>query len=457
MSTEESLLHAVTTDYHNALNGPQALADGKSFLAHLVNAKISYGGRQLCPFLRPKFITYEQRQLITTVCHVLRGAIVKAKHALLANEELFHMMALTEGEKQLASIEPGYRSIGVSTRLDSFLYKDELKFVELNAECPAGVAFSDAMQDEFTSYAPLHSLRDNYRISGFDTRAILLGHLLDTYREWGGRTIPNIAVIDWREVSTRNEFELSADFFNRRGVPTIVCDPRDVEFVGGKLTVNGKVIDLVYRRVLTNDVLDRPDECKALVEAYRAHAVCVVNSFRAKILHKKMLFAVLHEPRVFSRYSPAEREIVRNHIPWTCNVAEGHVEGPDGSRIDLTQWISKNREDLVLKPNDEYGGKGVIVGHTVDQTTWEDALKTSLTQSSVVQVKVNLPTEVFPAIGRDNLGNECIIYEPRYVDLDPYLFRGEVGGILTRLSATSLCNVTAGGGSVPTFVAEPLR
>ena len=457
MSTEESLLHNITTDYHDALSGQQALVDGKNFLSHLLDAKISYGGRQLCPFLRPKFISYEQRQRITDVCHVLRGAIVKAKNALLADEELFRMMALTEGEKQLASIEPGYRSIGVSTRLDSFLYKDELKFVELNAECPAGVAFSDAMQDEFGSYAPLHSLRDKYRISGFDTRAILLGHLLETYREWGGRNIPNIAVIDWREVSTRNEFELSADFFNRRGVPTIVCDPRDVEFVGGKLVVKGKVIDLVYRRVLTNDVLDRPEECKALVEAYRAHAVCVVNSFRAKILHKKMLFAVLHEPRVFSRYSPEERQVVRNHIPWTCHVAEGHVEGPDGARIDLTQWISKNREDLVLKPNDEYGGKGVVVGHTVDQATWEEALKTSLSQSSVVQVKVNLPTEVFPAIGRDNLGNERIVYEPRYVDLDPYLFRGEVGGILTRLSATSLCNVTAGGGSVPTFVAEPLR
>jgi hypothetical protein len=445
MSTE-SLLHAVTTDYHNALEGQQALVDGQRFLSHLLDAKISYGGRQLCPFLRPKFISYEQRELITHVCHVLRGAIIKAKNALLADQELFNMMALTEGEKQLASIEPGYRSIGVSTRLDSFLYKDELKFVELNAECPAGVAFSDAMQDEFSSYSPLHSLRDRYRISGFDTRAILLGHLLETYREWGGRNLPTIAVIDWREVSTRNEFEISAEYFNRRGIPALVCDPRDVEFVGGKLVVNGKVIDLVYRRVLTNDVLERPDECKALVEAYRAHAVCVVNSFRAKILHKKMLFAVLHEPRVFSRYSPEEVEVVRNHIPWTCHVAEGHVEGPDGARIDLTQWISK-----------KYGGKGVVVGHTVDQATWEEALKISLEQSSVVQVKVNLPTEVFPAIGRDNLGNERIVYEPRYVDLDPYLFRGEVGGILTRLSATSLCNVTAGGGSVPTFVAESLR
>jgi hypothetical protein len=38
------------------------------------------------------------------------------------------------------------------------------------------------------------------------------------------------------------------------------------------------------------------------------------------------------------------------------------------------------------------------------------------------------------------------------VDLAPYLFRGQMGGYLTRLSATGLANVTSGGGQVPAFV-----
>ena len=41
------------------------------------------------------------------------------------------------------------------------------------------------------------------------------------------------------------------------------------------------------------------------------------------------------------------------------------------------------------------------------------------------------------------------------IDLDPYLFHGRPGGVLTRLSSSALLNVTAGAGSVvPTFVVE---
>jgi hypothetical protein len=41
------------------------------------------------------------------------------------------------------------------------------------------------------------------------------------------------------------------------------------------------------------------------------------------------------------------------------------------------------------------------------------------------------------------------------VDMDPYLFRGSVGGVLTRLSSSALLNVTAGSGSVvPTYIVE---
>jgi len=40
------------------------------------------------------------------------------------------------------------------------------------------------------------------------------------------------------------------------------------------------------------------------------------------------------------------------------------------------------------------------------------------------------------------------------VDFAPYIFRGRVAGYLTRLSATSLANVTSGGGQIPSFRVE---
>jgi len=42
------------------------------------------------------------------------------------------------------------------------------------------------------------------------------------------------------------------------------------------------------------------------------------------------------------------------------------------------------------------------------------------------------------------------------VDLDPFVFNGEVEGFLTRLSGTSLANVTSGGGQVPAFLIQPV-
>ena len=126
----------------------------------------------------------------------------------------------------------------------------------------------------------------------------MLDALVASYRDWGGRAEPpTIAIVDWRNVPTWTEFEILRDAFTALGVPTFVCDPRDLTFESGALSAGGERIDLVYRRVLINDILARPDECAALVEAYAARAVCVANTFRCKLAHKKAFFAVLTDER----------------------------------------------------------------------------------------------------------------------------------------------------------------
>jgi hypothetical protein len=57
---------------------------------------------------------------------------------------------------------------------------------------------------------------------------------------------------------------------------------------------------------------------------------------------------------------------------------------------------------------------------------------------------------MFPEIGAAGE----LFFARRYMEVDPYLFRGETRGVLTRLSATTLCNVHAGAGTVPTFILE---
>jgi uncharacterized circularly permuted ATP-grasp superfamily protein len=118
--------------------------------------------------------------------------------------------------------------------------------------------------------------------------------------------------------------------------------------------------------------------------------------------------------------------------------------------------VLANRERLVLKPNDEYGGKGVFIGWETTDADWARALEQALKAPFVVQERVELLREGFPELRRvDDTDRGALHVREFVVDLDPYVFDGEVEGFLTRLSATSLANVTSGGGQVPSFLVLP--
>ena len=66
--------------------------------------------------------------------------------------------------------------------------------------------------------------------------------------------------------------------------------------------------------------------------------------------------------------------------------------------------------------------------------------------SLTVQEHVEIPEEIFPVVGEE-LG-----FEPRKVNLNPYLFGGRYAGSFVRLSTSSVINVSQGGGMAPAFV-----
>jgi uncharacterized circularly permuted ATP-grasp superfamily protein len=233
----------------------------------------------------------------------------------------------------------------------------------------------------------------------------------------------------------------------------VVADPRELEFDGRRLLAHGRKIDLVYRRVLINDILAKPNECDALVKAYAANAVCVANTFRCKIPHVKTFFAVLTDEQNGGLFSHDEQQLIRKHIPWTRVVADvgtAHY----GEHIELLEFVRRERNNLVLKPSDEYGGTGVTLGWEADEAAWDAAIARALSAKDgawIVQERIPIRREVFPFIAQ--VGR--VDYRDMLVDFAPYLFRGKVAGFLTRLSATGLANVTSGGGQVPAFRVSP--
>jgi hypothetical protein len=443
---------AAVDRYHEILGGyiDRGGEDHGALLDRLVQRGAVFAGRPLCTFLRPQFLLRAQLDLIQRAVRCFRSAVIKAKDRIVADPELFDLLALTDGERRLFEHSPEFKSFGVFTRLDAVLSADDLQMVELNAEGAFGGAYADRLTDLFEGFQPMREFSRGRRVTPLYQGNALLSAILDTWHEFGGTTVPRVAVVDWREVATRAEFDLVCERLQRHGIPARFVDPRDLELKDGVLSAGGQAIDVVYRRVLTSELLGREDEVRPLLDAYRTQAACVVNSFRAKVLDKKVLFALLQDPDVQGRFTPEEVEVVKKHVPWTRRVAEGKSTGPDGEPIDLLPWASDHRPALVLKPNDDVGGRGVLMGANVEQSVWDRALRVAVLDPSVIQRRVALPSAMFPEIGAAGE----LFFARRYIELDPYLFRGDPRGVLTRLSATTLCNVQAGAGTVPTFVLE---
>jgi hypothetical protein len=422
-----------------------------SLSAEMRVRRLTFGDRVHCPFLRPFFLTDADEARIRAAAETIAALGERVARAAMESPRLFDALGVNDAEARLIAIDPGYGTASTASRLDAFLLPRSLHFAEYNAESPAGPAYTQRLCELFDGLPVMARFKQQRTVVFHRTIPALLEALLASYREWGGRSAaPQVAIVDWRGVPTWSEFEIIRDAFVAAGVPTLVCDPSELSFDGRVLAAEGRRIDLVYRRVLLNDIVARPAECAALVKAYEDRAVCVANTFRCKLPHKKAFFAVLTDPEHAALFTGTERAVIRAHVPWTRLVGDSATER-SGVRASLLEIARRERDQLVLKPNDEYGGKGVLLGWEASQSAWEAALQAAIQDppgSWIVQERIPVRREVFPQFDADGR----VTMRDMLVDLAPYLFRGRISGYLTRLSATGLANVTSGGGQVPPFV-----
>jgi len=446
------MLHDAVTRYHELLRDAELAESSRAMLDEgLEQAKLIFGGRRLSPYLRPHFVSEDDFASIRTSCETVWSAIQKVKDAAIEDDSIVTDLGITDIERELISIDPGYQAVSPTARLDSFLTEEAYSFVELNGESPAGIAYVDAAFDIFSRLPVMIKFGERYHVRPLYGRRFMLDVLLDSYEEFLGRTpdsTPQIAIVDLKGMPTQNEFELFKEFFEQEGYPTRICSPQELEFSNNRLRAGDFQIDIVYKRLLVNEYLPIIKEYPALVDAYRAGAVCMVNSFRSKLIHKKALFAVLTDQRRASLFSGDEQSAIRKHVPWTRLVREEQSDYL-GKPIDLLEFATANRDRLVLKPNDDYGGHGITIGWMANETEWQQAMSEALRIGDyLIQERVPTARETFPALQEDG----TVEFAEQLVDLDPLLFNGKVKSAFTRLSFTELANVSSGGGMVPTFI-----
>ena len=417
----------------------------------IAKRKLTHGSQQVLPVLRPHFISRRQYINLVKASESLLSAIDRVKRLALSTPALLSRMELLPAEKMLAAVDPRYPFTAVTSLLDTQLSNGSLYFMKFNVGAPAGVASSEVLGDIFYNSPIMKEFRKRHDVTKVGGTKHLLHALLEAYKVFGKKKHPHIAILEFRQpfqVTQTNEYLLLAEGFRKAGFPSEVVSPDQLEYRGNVLRSGNFEIDLIYRRLTVQEFLVRFDLSHPLVRAYKDGAVCMVNSFRAELAHKRAIFDLLTDETITSNFPAQERKAIKDHIPWTRVVSATKTTFHDQS-VDLPDFIVKNRETLVLRPNDIGTDQHAFIGRETDEKGWERALRTAMRYSYVVQEKVDTNSIPFPLLQYGSLEMRNM-----QVDVQPHIYLGKVHDCSSWLTDASASGFSTLAGLAPTFILE---
>ena len=288
----------------------QALQNAEQQLQKMLHDRGIYFGNGILPTYAFAFVTPIERvnRWAEQANLVIAAAEYQARQ-LVDESESSDTHSLGRDVNELIYTNPGYERICVLCRPDGIPVGQDLRFVELNCDSPAMMMFLDIVAQCVLELDVFASLRERAKLESCADR--LLETLLACFHEYGGGQPSTIAIVDWEGQKTRFEHQRLAEHFQSRGHATIVCDPRSLRLDHGKLvSEDGRHVDLVYRRALASEIIDRRDEIAPLLQAYRDGTICMVNPLRAYVASAKSLLTQLVGANL-----PAELKDAAHYIP----------------------------------------------------------------------------------------------------------------------------------------------
>ena len=277
-------------------------------------------------------------------------------------------------------LDYGYNTKVPMGRFDIFYYDDgSYMFCELNTDGSSAMNEEAELSSIIRKSAIARHIEETHSLDSFELFDSWIDEIHTIYREFrhvdDKNEKPKVAIVDFVDKGTSLEFEVFKEHFVDRGFDCSIVDPRDVVCENGWMTIDGEIIDIVYRRLVTKDLMDRYEEIPEFIKGIRGKKTCVVGSLKSQIVHTKMFFAVLHNPVVRKYFNADELDFIDASIPETVKIDKD---------MEMDVFI-RDREDYILKPIDYYASKGVISGEGIDEKHWEQVLEEKSTENYLIQ------------------------------------------------------------------------
>ena len=391
-------------------------------------------GRPVSSVLRPQFISRRQLDSLTNLTRQLASILDRVEALVLESPALLNRLQVLPAEKMLAAIPPGYSRCSVMSCMDARLQNGAISINGYQTCKPKALAYSQPLADLFLDLPLLKRFkRGRYKVSKVGQTDHLAQTVLAVWKEWGGERQPSTAVIEFRDASGAHsiEGELINRQFGTAGLSSRVLSPDQLEFSHGKLHAGDFPVDLVFRRFGTSELLSRFDLSHPLLAAYRDHAICMVNSFRSEIAHRRAFFELLTDENVTGKLPSEDRKLINSYVPWTRSVFPRKTKYKH-QEIELGEFVLSHREKLLLRPNQDGIDHRTYIGAQMSQSSWESAFGNALRDSYVVQEQCCYPQEAVPVFQYGELSMKHV-----QVTVHPHVLEGKMNGVSAELETSA--------------------
>ena len=309
----------------------------------------------------PKLYTNEVVHSYEYIVETTHGILCKVIERYLRDEQYRKLFHFEKELEELILSDPGYPDLLPIARFDLFMNEDDLsfKFCEFNADGASAMNEDRELNNAFAEDRIFRKFAEKHHVTSFELFDSWIDCVEDIYSRFRyRRDNPTVAIADFTESATDEEFKIFRDRFEKRGYKTRISDiTRLREREGMLYDEDGERIDIVYRRAVTGEIMEKKDSVRDFIRAAKSGKTCIIGAFRTQVVHNKVVFMILHDEKTLEMLTDEEKAFVREHVPYTTLLETGRFD-PDE--------IVKNKDSWIIKPSDLYGAVGVYAGVDYD-------------------------------------------------------------------------------------------
>lgn len=436
----------VNGDYIDLImsNPKKYYEDYKEAVEKVKNSTAVYKGKPV-PFLaHPMFVTDNELDQFQKIGDMMMSITNKITDAYIEKPEFREKFGFSKLLEELIIVENGYDINVPIGRFDIF-FKDyeNFKFCELNTDGSSAMNEDNQLAKILLETEALKDFGTQYKLNYFELFLSWVDESIEIYKKYSNNDKkPNVAIVDFIESATTFEFEEFKNAYEKRGYNCIIADPRELVYKDGNLYHGDFKIDLVYRRIVTFELIERSHEVQDFIQAYKDKAVCVIGSIRSQIVHNKIVFKILHDDYTLNLLSEEEADFVKKHIPLT------KVFGGDDN---VFQYVLNNKEKYIMKPFDLNASRGVYTGRDFSQEVWEEKLKESWNADYLYQEYCDPYTRDF-IVYEDG---EAVVKEFKQI-IGLFLYNEKLAGVYTRIGENNIISGLTEYYTLPSIKAEKI-